>query len=1194
MRRLQVPGVRWAASLLGCVLLAVVLWLVGPLVAVADVRPLESVVARSAAAAAILGAWVAALVLSRLRRRRNARALAAGMTAADEAPRLADGAGDAAASAAEIAVLRRDMDAALQKLARRRRGAPYDLPWYVLIGPPGSGKTTALLNAGLRFPLAEKTGRASLRGVGGTRNCDWWFTDEAVLLDTAGRYTTQDSNAAVDAGAWLGFLDMLKRVRPRQPLNGAIVAISLAELAGQDAATIDAHAAAIRARLAQLNERLGLRLPIYVVFTKADLVAGFSEFFADLGKEQREQVWGVTLPLSGSGEPGESHEPGEPGEPVEDRLRREFDALLARLHERLLGRLEAETSADRRARIFGFPAQVASLRDTMADFVGTVFQPSSFEQPLLLRGVYLTSATQQGSPIDRLVMGLGQLFGVPKVPVQEEPGGGRSYFLARLLREVVFAEAGLVGRDPRLERRTAWTRRAAWAAAALVVVFGTGAWWLGYTGNAALIERAEAAADDYRALAAATPASPRTNGDLGPALLLLDRLRALPTGVGERDAPVPVGMGLGLYQGDKLAPAAESAYRRGLSHLLLPQLVLRLEAQLRAVATRPDLLYEGFKVYLMLTGAGPLDQAAVRRWMQADWASALPGAEGEGIRRSLEAHLDSLLERPLAPVPADEGLVRQARATLSRHSPAERAYVLLLEAAGEAAPPEWRIQDHAGPAAGQVFARRSGQPLGAGLPGLFTHAGFHGAILPALPGIARAAAAESWVTGAAAGDPARLQQEILALYYNDFSRRWDGLLGDLTLVRFRTVEEAAAVLNAASGPLSPLRLLVQAAARETDLARPPTPAAETVAPAAASAASATSGAPALAAAARRIEQVAGLLAGRTGPPPGQPVSDRYAEFRAFALGRAGGPAGIDQTVASLDALYQQVGRAAGLPGQGGPDDAGAARLAQQLAATAARLPDPVKGWIGGLGDQASAAALDGLRTRVNAEWRSAVLPSCERALPGRFPVQGTARADMAVDDFSRLFAPGGLLDSFFVERLKAYVDTSQEAWRWQRAGGLDIGIPDAALAPFQNAATIREAFFPTGQRRPDIRFSVAAVQLDPRIERAELEIDGQLASFGPGANRPAILQWPSPAATNRSSLMVQPAGGQPVVLQAEGAWSPFKLLRAARIERRPDGERVLATFRPGGLEAKFELRASGIVNPFALTELEAFRCPPSL
>ena len=117
----------------------------------------------------------------------------------------------------------------LLKKSLGSRGYLYEQPWYAIIGPPGAGKTTALLNAGLRFPLAEQMGQGAIAGIGGTRLCDWWFTEDAVLIDTAGRYTTQDSNAAVDRAGWDAFLDLLKETRPRQPLNGLLVAFPLSD-----------------------------------------------------------------------------------------------------------------------------------------------------------------------------------------------------------------------------------------------------------------------------------------------------------------------------------------------------------------------------------------------------------------------------------------------------------------------------------------------------------------------------------------------------------------------------------------------------------------------------------------------------------------------------------------------------------------------------------------------------------------------------------------------------------------------------------------------------------------------------------------------------------------------------------------------------------------------------------------------------
>ena len=199
---------------------------------------------------------------------------------------------------AEAVKLRERFEEAVATLKQQRRSGHslYDLPWYVIIGAPGSGKTTALLNSGLKFPLEQRVGKGALRGVGGTRNCDWWFTDEAVFLDTAGRYTTQDSDAASDSAAWAEFLALLRKYRARRPVNGVILTINAQDLMVQGDAAREAHVEAARRRLNELNHELRIQLPVYVMVTKCDLVAGFTEYFDDLTQEGRAQVWGVTFP----------------------------------------------------------------------------------------------------------------------------------------------------------------------------------------------------------------------------------------------------------------------------------------------------------------------------------------------------------------------------------------------------------------------------------------------------------------------------------------------------------------------------------------------------------------------------------------------------------------------------------------------------------------------------------------------------------------------------------------------------------------------------------------------------------------------------------------------------------------------------------------------------------------------------------
>ena len=169
--------------------------------------------------------------------------------------------------------------------SRSNRTSLYDLPWYIIIGPPGAGKTTAIVNSGLNFPLAQKFGKEALRGVGGTRNCDWWFTDQAILLDTAGRYTTQDSGSeSSDAAGWIAFLALLRKYRKRRPINGVLVAMSMAELATQTDTERARHVAAVRERLDEFARSCKILLPVYLVLTKCDLLAGFNEFFDDLSR----------------------------------------------------------------------------------------------------------------------------------------------------------------------------------------------------------------------------------------------------------------------------------------------------------------------------------------------------------------------------------------------------------------------------------------------------------------------------------------------------------------------------------------------------------------------------------------------------------------------------------------------------------------------------------------------------------------------------------------------------------------------------------------------------------------------------------------------------------------------------------------------------------------------------------------------
>jgi type VI secretion system protein ImpL len=627
---------RWTIGAAAWVAFALVVWFAGEAVGVGELRPLEAPWQRVALIVAAGALWLGWEWL----RARRARSAASRML---DAIAQAGAEGDSAARATEeIETLRARFVAASAVLKEARFAGPdgttrrlHELPWYVFIGAPGSGKTTALVNSGLRFLLGGAEGAPAVQGVGGTRNCDWWFTDEAVLLDTAGRYTTQESDRKADAAAWYGFLDLLKQFRPHVPLNGAIVTVSVSDLLLWSKEERMRYAGHVRMRLAELYARLGSRFPVYVMVTKADLLAGFMDFFGDLDAEGRARVWGITF------EHGDSA--GAPGAGA--RFEAEFPALERRLHALLIERLYAEPDLQRRAAIYRFPQQFHALGPLVGEFLSLAFAQQQNHEPPMLRGVYFTSGTQEGNPIDRVLGALARSFGLERAPAHAAGPSGKAFFIRRLLREVIFPEQGLARDDV---RERAW-RPAAYAgiaAASLVVAVG---WSVSYLGNRAWVADAAATAAQSRERLAGALAP----GEAGERALAeaLDALESLAT------SEAPLAQRFGLSQHDKIAAQAARAYRAALRDALLPRVAAALEDGLRG-ATNRAALERALAAYVALYDPKAPDATRIE--------PALDGVWRGGHKASLVRHLRASLQEgpPEMRHAFDDALVRQARARL--------------------------------------------------------------------------------------------------------------------------------------------------------------------------------------------------------------------------------------------------------------------------------------------------------------------------------------------------------------------------------------------------------------------------------------------------------------------------------------------------------------------------------------------------
>ena len=1180
MRLFSWLGQRWLLTLLGVVLLSLIIWFEAPLLAYNGSEPFAAESVRWTFILIFFALWAGYFLWKMIAAILANRALMQSVAAADAEP-PAPGATE---SAAEMALLGKRMQDAMAILRKAKlggqKGGLYQLPWYLFVGAPGTGKTTALVQSGLKFPLADALGKNAIGGIGGTRNCDWWFTDEAVLLDTAGRYTTQDSYSEVDKAAWGGFLELLRKHRRRRPINGVIVALSIEDLLQQDAAQRLQQAQAIRERIKELHERLGIRFPIYVMVTKCDLLAGFVEFFDNLGREERAQVWGMTFAVAEA-------------EQIDATLAQfpiEFSLLEQQLQVRVLERMQQERDVQRRALIYGFPQQFAAVGDVLDGFLREVFQSTRYEEKSLLRGVYFSSGTQEGSPIDRVMGAMAAAFGLDRQALAPNAASGRSYFITRLLQEVIFKEAELAGTNLRFERKRQWLQWGAVAGISVLFLGLLGAIVTSFIRNQHFVDNVAQRAAEVEQVARTVPPQSTPLA----VLPLLNAVRDLPAGYAERDQSVPLLVRFGLYQGDKLGEGAQALYRRMLHETLLPRIVARMETQLRrGSANNPDYLYEVLRVYLMLGDHKHFDAESIRAWIDYDFERNLTDAN-EAQRQALSAHVAALLDRDDADQPPqlDAALIEQTRLTLAQMPLAQRVYNRLKRDLAHNKLPEFDATSAVGRDVSQLFVRKSGLPLTRGVSGIYTVAGYRKFLEQSAQAVADVAK-DGWVldrqeSAGSAANTEQMRSAVQGLYFDDYIKQWDALLADVGIVPLVSLDQGARVTNSLSGSESPLRKFLQGAARETTLEN--IKAGKLVPD---SVSDAVKGK--LDAYKKKLETTLSSGGDDAAPILLKPVNPVDAHFDALhklvgAPAAPGAPAAVaplDSVLAMLKdaSVYLDAADAAKRGGAPPPPADALTRLKRE----ADGKPAPLGAMLQTIDSGGGSLTQGSERARLSALWTSSAGPFCRQAIAGRYPIVRSAAQEITPDDFGKFFAPGGVMDDFFQKNLQQHVDMGGAQWRWRATGPASLGIGSDVLTAFQRAAVLRDAFFGAGGRQPSVRFELKPGTIDATFTKVLLEIDGQPLTYAPGAPaRSTPFQLPSGKGSGQVHVEISPPPR--VELRTEGPWAWFRMLDKGLLEPTAQGEKYRLTFDVDGHKIGFEMTASSVINPFRRGMLEQFHC----
>jgi type VI secretion system protein ImpL len=1042
------------------------------------------------------------------------------------------------------------------KLARGGSDALSVLPWYVIIGPPGAGKSTALRASGLQFPYLSARG-GGVRGVGGTRNCEWWLTNEAVILDTAGRYTTEDD----DRDEWFSFLDGLAKHRARKPINGLIVAVSVGDLLDGDEGSSGALGRKLRERVDEVMSRLKVIVPVYVLFTKCDLIPGFVETFGDLNKADRSQIWGFTAPLVKAAS-------------VSGLFQERFDELAGLLEKRSLKRLAQERRPQAREKVYQFPLQYASLRQNLTELIQNLFLENVYQDTPVMRGVYFTSGTQEGRPIDRMMRAVAEGFGIKRsLGSGSEPViDVKSYFLGEVFTQVMFKDQSVAVRSTKESKRQNVLQYvyagAAALAAVLVLLFPTMSFFKNRELAKSTRERIEAVALDK--------ASATDSAWLASLKPLRERVEQLTTW--ERDG-APLSMGFGMYQGSGLLQHARTYYAAAVGKAMVAPVFSQDMDEMDAFARAQEgsdggevreehvLFYERLKLHLLLSGPKAEQEPAVteadRQWVAQEilgrWTAALEGEASPEMLSELEANakLYALVATEAALLRSrNEPLVKRMRASLAR-LPWEKFQLEKLVSDVSDTVPELTLKGVLGGSAPSL--KSAGRVRGA-----FTKKGWEEVVKERLAKPEENS--EAWVleTQGATGPAAEKQiRRLRSAYFQAYAQEWQSFLESIRVELPSGNAEALTMLeDLTRGKTTPIARIFQLVATNVRLASDLENALKGVATTKLKA-----GLDKLIAKGKDVAAKV-VPAGDDSDMTSKDLEAQFSGFIRFGVAAAKSADG-DADALPLDVYREQLEfiRDALRADMENPDDH--APLMTKLQTARIRVKSLIQsqdvGWRPRLEailwpplEGASKSSASEAASLAAQRWCSAVVTPFENNLAKLYPFNSSSVQDVALADLSDFYKPGsGTLWGYFAEALKADVVAVGTQFKWSgRFGGASKAIYNDQLLRFlERSQEISNSLFARGASEVGTTFSVL-IHPAPKVASITLTVNGKSVEYRNGLETLQTFVWPGEGKEKGARLVVKTNKGEREEYVGTGEWGLFKLLEQAQLSPPSGGSRA--------------------------------------
>ncbi|MEW6730057.1 MAG: type VI secretion system membrane subunit TssM [Acidobacteriota bacterium] len=1064
--------------------------------------------------------------------------------------------------------LKRDAEEAVQwlrntKLATTQSGdVVYQLPWFLVAGPPASGKTSMLLLSGLDYHILPSKRSLDENVIQPTQYCEWRITDEAVFIDTAGRFQKEGA----DGNEWSVLLNTIKQYRKDRPIDGLIISVNAGEIIGATEAQIEQQAKSLRTRIDETMKQVETRFPVYLIFTHANAISGFEEFFRTYDHGGRAQAWGATIPLQ------------QAGHPIFDI---EFDYLYDAMIRHRLVRLGEPAVTAEQLLIFDFPIRFSEAANRLALFATALFRPNPFHDNPLVRGFYLIN-----SSIERRLVAAPIGATIEKPANEAAMVAKEGYFIEDLFRQILLRDKDLAASFQIRKREPYKVQRVLTAIAVIVMLFLVGGFFISLSKNRELIadgvERAARVEEFSRAEFGKQPIAKEPaalRAELEALESLRETLERLDT---YHQASPPFSHRFGLYSGNAINPNLRAIYFEVLTRRFFKPAVAALEKDLQGFTsekaqdsskiTEEDLgrYYDRLKTYLMLSDPEKREPVFLANQLADYWQGIAPPDMELVARQQLEFYAHQAIHNDVPHIKANDQLVAESRRLLTAYPAINRFYKRLTS----------EIDNKVAAVSTDTILQGRGRGWITGtytVAGSFTVEGYHNYMSTALKTAAEEMGKEDWVMGSVALPARDLKADIgklQSLYFRDYTAQWQRFIKGIVIMPFRNRDEAVEAMRLLSASDSPMVLLAAEVARQTNLSANPQRGGIT-----GWIKSLFSSAP---------TDITGVI----------DVEKEFKPLQEFMAEPAKEASRISQYRAVLRTVLDSLeGASADQLAQTsrllltGKDDIGlhkaelsVNKLTENFKTAAAA--DSLAFLRQPLGNLRAMLYGSGYE-QIERSWKEQIFPKAH-ALEAGFPFTNTGEA--AVTDLARFFNPvNGQFTLFFNDKLATSLEDAQGRWRLKETGAFKFS-PDF-INYLNGVRQLRDALFPHGGQQPEVNYEIT---LQPVAgSDIVLEIDGIRAETRGNTPQSAKFVWPARAGSSGVKITVI-TGGQIFERAYPGEWGLFKMVAAGGPNLSAGGNQFQLAWNIGNTTVRALLRPSSTINPFQRNLFAQLRAPQEL